>query len=943
VKNEFDVFSTKFSHDIYLQKYSKDGLETWSDTAKRVTEAVCSQLLDTKTKEKIFNIILERKFIPGGRYLYSAGREFHQVNNCFLFRVEDSRESWAELMGKSTASLMTGGGIGVDYSRLREEGALIRRTGGTSTGPIATMNMTNEVGRYVMQGGQRRCLPKGSLVHTKGGLIPIEEVRPGNLALTKDGFHEVLANLRQGIQETVKVKLQNGDFVCTPNHKIAVLKNILGEYEWIEAQHLEAGMRVLHTNDEIPGTRTSLPPSNYIRSRRATTVKEITIPELDADMAWFFGYFHANGHVRIQENSPGKRNSVIGICLPTQATEAIEKVCKQLSRFGINFAIKDGDGDCKVVKAASVPLALWMEENLKVANESIKIPSFIKEGTVDVRSAYIAGMLDGDGCVIGRPIIITNTVYENYAKELQILLSSLGIVTRFHLNRPQMGKWKPLYRITLKGTKQVGLFYERVGRYLVYKTTRPSEKSKEQFSYSFPPEMVRSSSIDKTTLHKNYSVNYPVENIERIVGFRNFTPIEVLDVEEGEYQETYDIEVKNRNEFYCNGILVHNSAIWAGLNWLHPDINKFMNLKNYSEALKASKLADLTFPLPMELTNISVIYDTPFFIAIENPEHPKHEWAKKVWLKNCHQAFSTAEPGMSFNFRKDAESLRNACTEVTSEDDSDKCNLGTLWLNRMKDKKDLAEATKYATLFLLCGGIYSDVPTDKIKEVGLKNNRIGLGLGGIHEWLMGKGQDYAVTPELHKFLSIYEQESDSAAFMGAKQLGVSVPKGVRAIAPTGTIGIIAESTTGIEPLFCKAYKRRYFRDGKWMYQYVVDGSVKRLLDQGVKLENIKDSGDLTFKQRVKFQADVQNYVDMSISSTCNMDSWGSPSNNEGNYEKNAATLLKYAKRLRGFTVYPDGSRGGQPLTRVSLEEALKDEGKVFEESERECLNGVCGL
>ncbi|CAM6004844.1 unnamed protein product [Sphagnum balticum] len=385
------------------------------------------------------------------------------------------------------------------------------------------------------------------------------------------------------------------------------------------------------------------------------------------------------------------------------------------------------------------------------------------------------------------------------------------------------------------------------------------------------------------------------------------------------------------------------SAIWAGLKWSHPDVFKFMGIKNYSDALKSAKLADFTFPLPMELTNISVIYDTEFFIAMENVEHPKHEWAKRVWLKNCLQAFSTAEPGMSFNFRKDNESLRNACTEVVSEDDSDKCNLGTLWLNRMKDKRDLAEATKLSTLFLLCGGIYSDVPTDKIREVGVKNNRIGLGLGGIHEWLMAKGCDYEVTPELHKMLSIYEQESDSAAFIGAKQLGVSVPKGVRAIAPTGTIGIISETTTGIEPLFCKAYKRRYFKDGKWMFQYVVDGSVKRLVDQGVKVENIKDAGDLTFKQRVKFQADVQNYVDMAISSTCNMTEWGSEQNCEGNYEKNAATLLKYAKRLRGFTVYPDGARGGQPLTRVSLEEALADEGKVFEEQENACLNGVCGL
>jgi hypothetical protein len=50
--------------------------------------------------------------------------------------------------------------------------------------------------------------------------------------------------------------------------------------------------------------------------------------------------------------------------------------------------------------------------------------------------------------------------------------------------------------------------------------------------------------------------------------------------------------------------------------------------------------------------------------------------------------------------------------------------------------------------------------------------------------------------------------------------------------------------------------------------------------------------------------------------------WGSQLNNAENYEKNAKILLKYAKRLRGFTV---------------------DEGKVFEETENSCINGVCGL
>src|ERR1700688_2615423 len=134
MKSAYDVFSNKFAHDIFIQKYSKDGVETWADTAKRVTESVCAQLVDSKTKEKIYNIILERKFIPGGRYLYSAGREFHQVNNCFLFRPEDSREGWSELMYKSSASLMTGGGIGAEYSRIRPENSIIRRPGGKATG-----------------------------------------------------------------------------------------------------------------------------------------------------------------------------------------------------------------------------------------------------------------------------------------------------------------------------------------------------------------------------------------------------------------------------------------------------------------------------------------------------------------------------------------------------------------------------------------------------------------------------------------------------------------------------------------------------------------------------------------------------------------------------------------------------------------------------------------
>ena len=536
-----DVFSSSFAENIYKQKYSMNGRESWADTCERVVTSVCGQLLPQELQEEIKGYMVSRKFIPGGRYLYSSGRSLHQVNNCFLMRAEDSREGWADLMSHSTSALMTGGGIGVDYSWLREEGAIIKRTGGKSTGPLALMHMVNEAGRHIMQGGARR------------------------------------------------------------------------------------------------------------------------------------------------------------------------------------------------------------------------------------------------------------------------------------------------------------------------------------------------------------------------------------------------------------------SAIWAGLDWKHADIFKFIALKNWPQQLRTLKEKDYNFPLPMEGTNISVIYGTDFYDAIENKKHPLHEHAKKVWTTNCIQAFKTAEPGMSFNFCKDLESLRNACTEVTSEDDSDKCNLGTVWINRCDSKEEFSRICFVSTVFLLCGGIYSDVPYDKIKDVGSKNNRIGLGLGGMHEWLMVRGLKYQVNSELHKWLTLYKQESDSASYIWAKKLNVAIPKGRRAIAPTGTIGILAETTTGIEPLFCKSYKRRYL-DGKvWKYEYVIDGAVKRLQGQGVKIEDIQDAYDISFKDRVKFQADVQNYVDMSISSTCNLPEWGSEDNNEETAKKNAKVLLKYSKRLRGFTCYPDGARGGQPLTRVPLDEALKNEGAVFEESEQECLNGVCGV
>lgn len=381
------------------------------------------------------------------------------------------------------------------------------------------------------------------------------------------------------------------------------------------------------------------------------------------------------------------------------------------------------------------------------------------------------------------------------------------------------------------------------------------------------------------------------------------------------------------------------SAIYASLNWKHEDVWKFLHVKDWEEypvgntglSLKDIKAQDFNFPCPLDMTNVSVNYDTDWL-----EEYRRSGEVGPVFYRNVKQALKGAEPGFSFNFYdQENETLRNACTEVTSADDSDVCNLGSLNFGRIESLVELQDITYLATKFLLCGTLKAKLPFKKIEETREKNRRLGLGLMGVHEWLIKRGHNYSVTPELHIWLNTYKQVSDKASRELADAISVSQPVANRAIAPTGTIGILAGTTTGIEPLFAVAYKRRYIKNGSdWHYQYVVDTAAQELIDMyGVDPENIESALDLAsdYERRIKFQADVQDYVDMAISSTINLPSWGSDLNNEGTVADFASILAKYAHRLRGFTCYPDGSRGGQPLTPVSYAEARANLGYEFQE------------
>lgn len=168
---EQNRFRTELGETIFRTKYAQGPSDTWDALVDRLVEDVCGtrwgtqpKLMSDDERKRLSLFIKQMKFIPGGRYLYYAGREAKFYNNCYLLRAEhDTREEWSEVSWRAMSCLMTGGGIGIDYSLIRPSGKVLKRTGGKASGPLPLMHAIDNIGASVMQGGSRRSAIYASL------------------------------------------------------------------------------------------------------------------------------------------------------------------------------------------------------------------------------------------------------------------------------------------------------------------------------------------------------------------------------------------------------------------------------------------------------------------------------------------------------------------------------------------------------------------------------------------------------------------------------------------------------------------------------------------------------------------------------------------------------------------------------------------------------------
>ena len=157
--------------DVLLEKYAKNGEKTVEEVRRRVARALAAVEKDPAAWEPVFYEALENGFIPGGRVNSAAGTQLQAtLINCFVQPVGDSVSETVDgkpgiyvALQEAAETMRRGGGVGYDFSAIRPQGARVRGTESTASGPVSYMKVFDKSCETVESAGSRRGAQMGIL------------------------------------------------------------------------------------------------------------------------------------------------------------------------------------------------------------------------------------------------------------------------------------------------------------------------------------------------------------------------------------------------------------------------------------------------------------------------------------------------------------------------------------------------------------------------------------------------------------------------------------------------------------------------------------------------------------------------------------------------------------------------------------------------------------
>jgi len=385
----------------------------------------------------------------------------------------------------------------------------------------------------------------------------------------------------------------------------------------------------------------------------------------------------------------------------------------------------------------------------------------------------------------------------------------------------------------------------------------------------------------------------------------------------------------------------------------HPDIEKFITIKNDPRRIKV-QYANISVLVTHEFMN-AVINDTDFELRWNGRVFRKVR-AKELWFKIIKNAHASAEPGIIFwDTMKDYHNVEYANPLTSTNPCGEQplaaytaCNLGNINLSKFVDDEgrfnyeELAEVTRVSTRFLdnVIDYNMENHALEKIRRAVASDRRVGLGITGLADALLMMKIRYdsqAALDETDKMMRVIRDEAYRTSIELAKEKGPfplfqwegysrskfvqmmppdiqdAIKKhGIRnstvlTVPPVGTGSIVAQTSSGIEPIFCTSYRRRVKNhDGETFSEYkVYHPLVRKMFGDDEKLpDHVVTAHQIDPYFRVKMQGVIQKYVDSSISSTVNLPEDVSIETVADIY------MTAYKAGLKGITVYREGSREG---------------------------------
>lgn len=425
-------------------------------------------------------------------------------------------------------------------------------------------------------------------------------------------------------------------------------------------------------------------------------------------------------------------------------------------------------------------------------------------------------------------------------------------------------------------------------------------------------------------------------------------------------------------------------ALMLCLDINHPDLEEFLNVKLDLNQLTNANISVVLNINPTEFAE-AVRDDGSVHYAFGGRNTGESISARKLWKTIVENAWKSGEPGVLNGYEANAKNniwyhkpliSTNPCGEIWLEEYGC-CCLGALVLPRFcsngsLDWDALDSTIRTGVRFLDNVLTVNHYPLSEIKENCEQVRRIGLGVMGLHSMLLELGYKYSSNEGrifVEQLFSFIKNVSYDASVTLAAEKGPfpaydlrflesgfskTLKRGVRGkikehgirncailtIAPTGTTGMVAGVSTGIEPLFAPMYYRHYYKptdDGsrKLAKELVVTPEFERFgkLAEGAY--------DVSVRDHFEIQKIVQVHIDNAVSKTVNLPK---------DYQVGdlADLWIEYLPYLKGTTFYREGSREFEPLTPVRLDEALAmkktpkaEEANYAELNSMDCIDGSC--